>query len=326
MPPSFTVSDVDVPAERRRRRLKAAALSVASVLVLIVGGGAAWYFTPPAMPNSLDEAQALVSSARFQRLSKEDKRPYMDVIREQFGSLDHNERQKMMEEDEAMRDAMRDARGAQMEEMAKRWLVMTPEERATMGSMWGNRGGGERRERLERPEGEQRPEPTDAERAERADRARTSIGDRFANGDAQANQAIGEWFRERRRQREAGGGGDNPRPDRSKPSLSAPPLSPAACGRRTIQLYEPTPTDGAGIPRKFASSPRPLLREKAFRVKLHPLQRGIPPRQHARLRPQPHDHLGPVVVAPRADFESLAVKRLPQNHEAVVPRGREGVG
>ena len=152
MAPKFTVSDVDVPAELRRRRLKAAALSVASVLVLVVGGGAAWYFTPPAMPESLDDAQALVNSARFQRLSKEDKRPYMDVIREQFGSLDPNERRKMME-DEAMRDAVRDARGAQMDEMAKRWLVMTPEERAAMQSMWGNRGGGERRQRPERPEG-----------------------------------------------------------------------------------------------------------------------------------------------------------------------------
>ncbi len=196
MAPNFQVADVDVKAERRRQRLKAAALSVASVVVLIVGGGAAWYFTPPAMPETLEQARAMVNSARFQRLSQEDKRPYMDTIREQFGSLDHDERRKMMENDEAMRNAMRDARTAQMDEMVKKWAMMPAEQRAGF-SMWGNRG-----ERRERPEREDRPEPTEQEKAERAQRGKEMINDRFANGDAQANQLIGEFFHERRKHRE----------------------------------------------------------------------------------------------------------------------------
>ncbi len=219
MPGQIKVQEVDENAERRRRLLKRGGLLAAGLVVVAVAGGAAWYFTPPAIPDSIDEARALVNSPRFERLSKDAKQPYYDVIREQYGSLDRDERRQLREADEKLNEAMRDARTVQMREMLVQMAEMTPEERDAMMATFGRgRPGSDRTpnaqpardsgsnpsDRGERGDGGgggwgDRPERTPEEQAERAERMREHISDRMANGDSQMNQLMREMFSQRRR-------------------------------------------------------------------------------------------------------------------------------
>ena len=190
MPVQFDVSEVNVKAERRRRTLKALSAAVICAGVVAAGIGLNWYFTPPAMPESLDEARELVDSPRFTRLSDDQKRPYYDVIREQYGSLDRDERRRMMDEDEKLRQTMREAGSVMMRDM----LVNAARGDGTP-AFPGRPSGG--------PPGEnngERPERTPEQQAERAQRLRDHISDRMANGDSQMNQMMREMFAERRAQ------------------------------------------------------------------------------------------------------------------------------
>ncbi|MBB6428322.1 DUF3106 domain-containing protein [Algisphaera agarilytica] len=183
MPGKLSVQEVDVKAERRKALLRRGSLVIGGAVVVAVVGGASWYLTPPAMPETIEEAQALVQSPRFDRLSKEAKQPYYDVIREQYGSLDPETRKQLRAEDEKLAEAMRDARMIQFRSMLVGLADMPPEEREELASRFrGNRPGGDR------------PEPSAEEQAERADRLRDHISDRMANGDSQMNQLMREMF------------------------------------------------------------------------------------------------------------------------------------
>ncbi|MEM6854571.1 MAG: hypothetical protein AAF593_09200 [Planctomycetota bacterium] len=198
MPGKIQVQDVDVKAERRQRLLKRSGVIAGGVLLVAIAGGASWYFTPPAMPETIDEARAVIESPRFERLSKEAKQPYYDVIREQYGSLDPEERRRLRAEDEELSEAMRDARTVMMRQMLVQMAEMTPEERdAMIGTFRRGRPG-------QGPDGGpgQRPERTPEEQAERDEKIRERISDRVANGDSQMNQLMREMFSEQRRQSE----------------------------------------------------------------------------------------------------------------------------
>lgn len=197
---TFEVSEVDEAADRRRRVRRAAFWSALGVLTLAVGGGLAWYLTPPAMPTSVAEAEALVSSPRFTRLSKKQKLPYQDVIREQFGSLDREKRQAMARENEELAAALREARNVQMEAFLRKFALAPPAERpGMMAEMWqqrrGRPGGGSGGNGGGRPSGDG-PSP------ERAERIRDRIGERITEGSSQTSQLMGEMFSSMRQQRE----------------------------------------------------------------------------------------------------------------------------
>ncbi|MEO0514995.1 MAG: hypothetical protein AAF086_06835 [Planctomycetota bacterium] len=189
------VQEVDEKAERGRRLRRRGGLLVAGLVAVAAAGGAAWYFTPPGMPESIDEARALVNSPRFERLSKDAKQPYYDVIREQYGSLDREERQKLRAADEKLSEAMRDARTVQMRAMLVQMAEMTPEEREAMMATFGRGrpGGG--------PPSGNRPERSPEEQAERSQRMRDHISDRMANGDSQMNQLMREMFSQKHKQK-----------------------------------------------------------------------------------------------------------------------------
>lgn len=202
----FKVKDVDVKAEQRKRLRRRTGWLVVALTLVAAAGGASWYFTPPAMPETIDDARALVNSPRFERLSKEDKLPYYDVIREQYGSLDRDERRKLREDDEKLGEAMRDARAVQMRSMLVRMAEMTPAERSAMMATFGRgRPGGDGPPSGSRPANSgdsgpgERGERTPEEQAERAKRMREHISDRVANGDSQMNQLMREMFNQRRR-------------------------------------------------------------------------------------------------------------------------------
>ena len=198
---TFHVSEIDEAADRRRRMRRAGFWSFLGVAVLAVGGALTWYLTPPAMPTTLAQAQALVSSPRFNRLSKQQKQPYQDVIREQFGSLDRDKRRAMAQENQQLAKALRDARHVQMEAFARKFALADPSERAALLAEMPRRGPGGR-ERGARPDGEgqgndgqrQRPEGADGDgpSPERLERMRERVNERMTEGSAQTTQLISE--------------------------------------------------------------------------------------------------------------------------------------
>lgn len=195
----MTVTEVDVKAERRWRRLKIWGGTLGAFVILAGGSGMAWYLTPPAMPETFEQAQAVVESPRYQRLSKDAKQPYLDVIREQFGSVDREVRQALMRENEAMRQALRESRDAERDAYTKAYVLATPEQREAMNqereaereARRGERGGGEGRGGG--GEGRGRGDGPSNER----------VNERATNGSAQNSQLRGEMRAERRKQKEA---------------------------------------------------------------------------------------------------------------------------
>ena len=181
--PTLNVEEVDVPAERRRRRIRIAAVTAAGLAIIACMLGASWYFSPPPMPTTIEEAKALVDSPRFARLSKDQRRPYLDVITETFGSLDDDTRRAMVEENDALRDALREGRRSAMMERARAFGLADAEEREAMlaESPWGARPPGPR------PGG-----------GDGGARMRGRINDSMVNGNPQQGAYFAEMIRSRR--------------------------------------------------------------------------------------------------------------------------------
>lgn len=193
------VEEIDVERLCRRKRIVMSVVMAGSIAVLAGGAYFAWLLTPPALPTTSEEAIAVAKSPRFQRLSKEAKQPYYDVIREQFG-MDRELRQ-VWREDEELRDAARDMFRQQMEAFSKAWMLAGPEQRAAMTAEmpWGGRGGGEGRP----PRGDNADGGGDRPRD--GGEMRNRMSDRIANGSAQGAAAMGEMIQARRQQREQQG-------------------------------------------------------------------------------------------------------------------------
>jgi len=216
---TFQVTEIDEAADRRRRMRRAGFWSFLGVAALAVGGALTWYLTPPAMPTTVAEAEALVSSPRFNRLSKKQKQPYQDVIREQFGSLDREKRRAMAQENQELAQALREARHVQMAAFARKFALADPSERAALLEEMPRRGPGGR-DRGARPEGEGgRPDGGEGARPERGgadgdgpspeqvERMRERMNRRATEGSSQTSQLMSEIRRASGRGRGGGGGG-----------------------------------------------------------------------------------------------------------------------
>ena len=192
--PGMDVREVDEARERRRRRRRTAAAVGLAAAVLSGGAALAWYLTPPPLPATVAEAEALVESVRYQRLGEAAKRPYRDVIRERFGSLDRSVRRELTADNERLREEVRAARTQQMEAALQRWVLAPPEARdAALAELWTSLRGAGGPGGAGRPAGGRpRMDP------ERAARIRERIGGRIAEGSAQSGQLMGEMFRARR--------------------------------------------------------------------------------------------------------------------------------
>ena len=200
MSENLQVRDVDESAERRRWWLTRGAAGAAAVLLVAGAAAAAWYLAPPAMPETIEEATALVESRRFQRLSNLEKQPYHDVIREQFGSLDRQQRRAMRQENEALAEAAGEGWARQMKAMAIAYANADEAERARMEAGFrAMRPRGERPRNdgeRQRPRGDGGNGGDDGNDPDRRNRVRDHINDRLTNGDAQMNQLFGEFMKE----------------------------------------------------------------------------------------------------------------------------------
>jgi len=190
--------EVDAAAERRKKMIKAMGLSSIAVLVLAAGGLLAWYFTPPDLPTTMDEAIAVANSPRYKRLSDKQKQPYLDVIREQFGSLDRGQRRAMLGDDQDARDMARDAMRAMMMKRMKAFGAATYEQRQAMLAQMPQRPRGA--EGRGGHEGRGGPGGAGGRGGGDPGQMSNRMSNRMANGNAQVMGTIGVWVRQRRAQ------------------------------------------------------------------------------------------------------------------------------
>ncbi|MCC7144887.1 MAG: hypothetical protein IT443_00425 [Phycisphaeraceae bacterium] len=110
-------------------------LCLAAVVTLSVGAYMTWLLTPPALPNSLEDAVALAGSARYQRLDPNTRARYMERMQQMFANSSREDRQAMwqkMRDDEQARQAMRQLQEDMMQQRMQEFFTATPEERNAM--------------------------------------------------------------------------------------------------------------------------------------------------------------------------------------------------
>lgn len=84
-------------------------LPIAAVVVLSMGVYQAWLRTPPALPQTVEDVEALFNSPRYARLSDKEKRPYQERMNEMWGSLSKEDRKRLGESLQDNPDARQEA-------------------------------------------------------------------------------------------------------------------------------------------------------------------------------------------------------------------------
>ncbi len=179
------------------------------VLVLVASGvlGAGIYVTrlvtPPPMPQTIDDALAVIKSPRFTRLPVDRKLSYAERFRQLVRDLDEQQRRQLWEQfrqDEALRQAQRDLMQQMMIERARQFAMAGEAQRQQIldqfiGRMQAGRGRwGGRGDRERTPEEQQR-------RDQWRDRMMTSMQERAATGNPQHDAYVGEFFKAMRSRR-----------------------------------------------------------------------------------------------------------------------------
>jgi len=179
------------------------ALCVVGASVLTGGGYYGWVSRPVGMPQSPEEAVAMINSSRFNHLPDYRQEEYLERTRRLIRDADLSREDRRglyraIGDNEQAREAMGRLFQQQFMERTVALANMTPEEReAAMQEQWEQR----RQNRPERRDREDRPEPTDQERQERRDRMKNHIQDRMQNGNPQTGGIMGEYWRHRREHR-----------------------------------------------------------------------------------------------------------------------------
>ncbi|MEO0474650.1 MAG: hypothetical protein AAF085_01590 [Planctomycetota bacterium] len=89
--------------------VKLVLLPLLALAALAIGGYQAWLRTSPPMPETVDDVEALLNSARYARLSNADKRPYQERMNEMWGGLNKEDRKRLGEQLEDNPDARQEA-------------------------------------------------------------------------------------------------------------------------------------------------------------------------------------------------------------------------
>ena len=79
----------------KKKLMLVVACPVLAVAALALGGYQAWRMTPPPMPETVDDVEVLFASERYQRLSKAERRPYLEHINEMWGKLEKEDRKRL---------------------------------------------------------------------------------------------------------------------------------------------------------------------------------------------------------------------------------------
>lgn len=173
--------------------IKLIVLSTLAVAALSLGCYQAWLRTPPAMPQTVDDVESLLNSARYTRLSNAEKRPYQERMNEMWGSLSKDDRKLLGERLEDNPEARQEAFEQGMRTMYKTMIINQDEaQRNVMLDMIINQ--------MESAEGRQRREDDLASRdtpegKEREEEARQQMFDWMDKGDPQTMGYGSEFFK-----------------------------------------------------------------------------------------------------------------------------------
>lgn len=80
-----------------KKKIGAVLLVLVAMIVLASGGYYAWLITPPPMPDTVEEAGALLVSARYQRLPESRRFDYMQRAAELFDKAPADQKKKMIQ-------------------------------------------------------------------------------------------------------------------------------------------------------------------------------------------------------------------------------------
>ncbi|MEL7474104.1 MAG: hypothetical protein AAGK04_12370 [Planctomycetota bacterium] len=213
---------IDANWSKRTKALVGAGAGAAALVALAAG---VWFFLdrqPPALPKTAQEAMAVMTSAKFERLPDERRRQYAAEARRLIGDLPEEERRAFRQDDES-RDAMRAMFREMMDDAVLRYARgedlegMFPGRGPGRGRPGG--GGGDARSRDgtngrdggRGGEGGRRPGGREGGRGGDPDarqaRMRERLSNYFNEGNAQMGSLRGEMFKRRAAEREANNGG-----------------------------------------------------------------------------------------------------------------------
>lgn len=218
------------PAIQRpwRRMILVGLLMLVAVGVLSGGGYWWWLNTPPAMPQTADQAKSLLTSARFRQLSPERQEDYLERIRELLRDVPADERRALMRDlfrDEQTRETMFETMREQMVMRARRFAVADEAEQKLMINQMivqmqamramfggGRRGGDDANETRPEPTAEEQAE-REQRRAERRQEMNRRVEQEAATGNPQDTELVVSMMRavrqemQRRGTNQRGGGG-----------------------------------------------------------------------------------------------------------------------
>ncbi|MBX2850204.1 MAG: hypothetical protein KTR15_00495 [Phycisphaeraceae bacterium] len=111
----------------KSKLIKLVLLPALALTALVFGGYQAWLRTPPAMPETADDVEALLTSRRYARLSNTDKRPYQERMNEMWGSLSKEDRKWLGEQLKDNPDARQEAMEQGIRTMYRTMIIQQDE-------------------------------------------------------------------------------------------------------------------------------------------------------------------------------------------------------
>jgi hypothetical protein len=182
--------------DRTKRWLRVGVLGVVAAAVLSGGIYLTWLWTAPPIPQTMDDAIALLASPRYQRLTEQQRRPYIDQM-QKLG------RELSAEEKRALRDRMKDDETLRRSgrEIGTEWMLERAREFAKADDF-------QRKQMLDRIIGMQEMASNRGQRAggpPRDGKARAEhdawMRDRIEHGDPQRQAYVGEFWKALRQRR-----------------------------------------------------------------------------------------------------------------------------
>lgn len=199
----------------KRRWLVLLPIAIASIFI---GSYCTWLWTPPSLPENIDDALALVQSSRYQRLPDYRKREYLSHTRDLLQSISDADRASVVaatQNNPILREAFRDLRRTTMMARVHAYARLDPGQRVAildamidrMGTSGRPRSGHGRPDIASRRNDSAgaRPDGSDTNRATRRQRAQARIKTHIEQGNPQRSALIGEFFRALRARREERG-------------------------------------------------------------------------------------------------------------------------
>ncbi len=188
---------IDAKWSTKTKRIVIAVSVIVAVGAISGGLWAASAFSTPGLPNTAEEALAVMASPKFDRMSSERKSAYAEQAANLLRDLPEDDRRAIFR-DEETRDAMRALMQQRMADIARAVA------RGETPDFGGFRGGPPR-------DRGQREEMTDEDRAERLEEMRTrmreQMNSQFQSGNAQSGALMGEMFKNGGGMRGGRGGG-----------------------------------------------------------------------------------------------------------------------